>query len=128
MKVESYKDLIIWQKSMELVEEIYKLTKLFPKNELYGLAQQMQRAAVSIPSNIAEGYKRNHLPEYIQFLSIANGSGAELETQLELCKRLPELKKLSQIKAAGLLEEVMKMFTVIINKLKTKRYNLHATP
>lgn len=125
MKLESYKDLIIWQKSMELVEEIYKLTKLFPKNETYGLAQQMQRAAVSIPSNIAEGYKRNHLPEYIQFLSIANGSSAELETQLELCKRLLDI---NSIKASSLLKEVMKMFTVIISKLQTKRYNLNATP
>lgn len=110
---------------MELVEEIYKLTKLFPKNETYGLGQQMQRAAVSIPSNIAEGYKRNHLPEYIQFLSIANGSSAELETQLELCQRLLGL---NSIKANDLLEEVMKMFTAIISKLKTKRYNLNATP
>lgn len=110
---------------MELVEEIYKLTKLFPKNEMYGLGQQMQRAAVSIPSNIAEGYKRNHLPEYIQFLSIANGSSAELETQLELCQRLLGL---NSIKANNLIEEVMKMLTAIISKLKTKRYNLNATP
>lgn len=132
MKIRSYRDLIVWQKSMDLVTEIYKLTRQFPKSETYGIAQQMQRAAVSIPSNIAEGYKRNHLPEYIQFLSIANGSGAELETQLELCKRLPELRHFNYSIADNLLEEVMKMFTVLIGKLTTKRYTkpytLHATP
>lgn len=110
---------------MELVVQIYKLTQLFPKSEIYGLASQMQRAAVSIPSNIAEGYKRNHLPEYIQSLSIANGSGAELETQLELSKRLPHLSHLDYIKAESLLDEIMKMFTVLTSKLITKRYTLH---
>lgn len=132
MKIRSYKDLIVWQKSMDLVIEIYKLTRQFPKSETYGISQQMQRAAVSIPSNIAEGYKRNHLPEYIQFLSIANGSGGELETQLELCKRLPELTECNYSMANNLLEEVMKMFTVLIGKLTTKRYTkpytLNATP
>lgn len=132
MKISSYKDLIVWQKSMDLVTEIYKLTKQFPKSETFGIAQQMQRAAVSIPSNIAEGYKRNHLPEYIQFLSISNGSGAELETQLELCRRLPELREFNYSIAENLLEEVMKMFTVLIGKLTTKRYTkpyaLNATP
>lgn len=113
---------------MELVVEIYKLTQQFPKNETYGLASQMQRAAVSIPSNIAEGHKRNHLPEYLQSLSIANGSGAELETQIELCKRLPYLNHLNYTKAESLLEEIMKMFTVLISKLATKRYTLHPKP
>ena len=113
---------------MDLVLEIYCITKKFPKNEVYGLASQMRRAAVSIPSNISEGYKRNHLPEYLQFLSVANGSGAELETQIELCKRLPELNHLSYTKAEALLEEVMKMFTVLIRNLTTKRYTLHPKP
>src|SRR3990167_9511206 len=107
MKVESYKDLIIWQKSMELVIEIYKLTKKFPKTETYGLASQMQRAVVSIPSNIAEGYRITHLPEYLQFLAIGYGSGAELETQIEICKKLPGLKKLNYEKVDVLLNEVM---------------------
>lgn len=125
MKIKSYKDLIIWQKSMALVVEIYKLTKQFPQSETYGLASQMQRATVSIPSNIAEGYKRNHLPEYLQSLSVGNGSGAELETQIELCKRLPHLNHLNYTKAEGLLDEIMKMFTVLTSKLTTKRYTLH---
>lgn len=113
---------------MELAIEIYNLTKQFPKTETYGLASQMQRAAISIPSNIAEGYKRGHLPEYIQFLTISNGSAAELETQLILCKRLPELKHLKYKHAEKLLEEIMKMFTVLIGKLTTKRYTLYPKP
>src|SRR3989338_4809921 len=88
-KIESYRDLIVWQRAMDLVREIYKITLQFPKSELYGLASQMQRAAVAIPSNIAEGFQRGHRKEYCQFLRIAFGSGAELETQIELCKNLP---------------------------------------
>ena len=81
MKTKSFKDLIVWQKSYKLVLEIYKMTKGFPKTETYGLSQQMRRAAISIPSNIAEGYGRKHKAEYNQFLSIAYGSLLELETQ-----------------------------------------------
>ena len=80
MKTQSFKDLIVWQKAYRLVLEIYKITKDFPKYEMYGLAQQMRRAAVSIPSNIAEGYGRKHKAEYRQFLSVAYGSLLELET------------------------------------------------
>src|SRR3990167_9176780 len=86
--MKSHKELTVWQKAMDLVEEIYKLTSKFPKSETFGLSSQMQRAAVAIPSNIAEGAKRGHRLEYIQFLSIANGSASELETQLLLAKRL----------------------------------------
>jgi len=81
MKTRSFKDLIVWQKSYKLVLEIYKMTKGFPKTEIYGLSQQMRKASVSIPSNIAEGYGRKHKAEYKQFLSIAYGSLLELETQ-----------------------------------------------
>ena len=88
MKTKSFKDLIVWQKSYNLVLEIYKMTKEFPKMEIYGLSQQMRRAAVSIPSNIAEGYGRKHKAEYNQFLSIAYGSLLELETQFLLAKDL----------------------------------------
>lgn len=124
MMINSYKDLTVWQKSMALVVEIYKMTKQFPKNEEYGLSSQMQRAAVSIPSNIAEGQKRSHLPEYLQFLSISYGSGAELETQIEICKKLPHLEKFDYSKAESLLEEVMRMLNVLISKLTTRRYEL----
>ena len=81
-KLNSYQDLLVWQKSVELCVEIYKLVKLLPKEEMYGLSDQMRRAVVSIPSNIAEGYTRKSTNEYLNFLSIANGSRTELETQL----------------------------------------------
>jgi four helix bundle protein len=82
MKIESYKDLLIWQKGIELTGLIYDITDKFPGKENYGLVSQMQRAAVSIPSNIAEGFNRQHLKEYRQFCFIALSSCAELETQL----------------------------------------------
>ena len=88
MKTKSFKDLIVWQKSYALVLEIYKMTAEFPKSEDYGLSHQMRKAAVSIPSNIAEGYGRRHKAEYKQFLSIAYGSSLELETQFLLAKDL----------------------------------------
>ncbi|MBN1621622.1 MAG: four helix bundle protein [Endomicrobiales bacterium] len=81
MKTKSFKDLIVWQKSYNLVIEIYKMTGLFPKEEMYGLSQQMRRASIGIPSNIAEGYGRQYSKEYKQFLSMAYGSLCELETQ-----------------------------------------------
>ncbi len=87
MKTQSFKDLIVWQKSYKLVLEIYTITKDFPKPETYGLPQQMRKAAVSIPSNIAEGYGRKHKAEYNQFLSIAYGSLLELETQFFFSER-----------------------------------------
>lgn len=119
MIVKSYKELIVWQKSMTLVKEIYMLTERFPKDELFGLRSQIERAAVSIPSNIAEGYLRRHRKEYSQFLSIALGSSAELETQILICKSLDKFKNLDFIKAENLLTEVMKMLFVMVEKIKT---------
>ena len=121
MKINSYQDLIVWQKAVELVVEIYKLTRSFPKSETYGLTSQMRRAAVAIPSNIAEGYRRKHTKEYIQFLSIANGSAAELETQIVVAKQLEETKKLNFQKASSLLEEVLKMLNVLISNLSKQK-------
>ncbi len=118
MKINSYKELIIWQKSMELVRIIYSLTDQFPKNELYGLVSQMQRAAVAIPSNIAEGYLRGHRKEYAQFLSISLGSAAELETQLLISESLPKFKPMDFSKAESLVNEIMKMLYVMVNKVK----------
>lgn len=93
MKTRSFKDLIVWQKSYELVLEIYKITKNFPKDEIYGLTQQMRRAAVSIPSNISEGYGRQYNKEYRQFLAMAYGSLCELETQYLLSVDLNYIKR-----------------------------------
>jgi len=87
-KVKSYTDLLVWQKSMELVKEVYVITKTFPKEEIYGLTSQMRRASVSIPSNRAEGFMRQHKPEMIQFLFISLGSCGELHTQLVIAKEL----------------------------------------
>jgi len=104
MKTKSFKDLIVWQKSYKLVLEIYKVTKIFPQTEIYGLAHQMRKASVSIPSNIAEGYGRGHQTEYKQFLSIAYGSLQELETQYLLAIDLKYLNKTEPIEI--LLKEV----------------------
>lgn len=82
MTVKDYKELMVWQKGIEIVDNIYRITVNFPSQELYGLSTQMRRAAVSIPSNIAEGFMRQHTKEYIQFLRISLGSCAELDTQM----------------------------------------------
>ena len=86
--MKSFRELRIWQAAMDLVEKIYRVTRSFPKQETYGLTSQMQRAAISIPSNIAEGHTREHLKEYLHHLSMAQASLAELETQLEIAARL----------------------------------------
>ena len=117
---DSYKDLKVWKKSLELVVEIYHLTESFPKSEMYGLVSQMQRAAVAIPSNIAEGQKRGHLRDFLRFLYISYGSGAELETQIEICKNLSKLRRLDYSKAEDLLAEVMKMLNKLISTLKKR--------
>lgn len=118
MYLKSYKELKVWQKSIELVKEIYKITSQFPKNEIYGLSIQMRRAAISIPSNISEGYSRKNLKEYLQFLRIAYSSSAELETQLAIAKDL--YKKLNYQEVESHLGEVQKMLNVMIRKLESK--------
>jgi four helix bundle protein len=115
----SYKDLIVWQRAIELVISVYELTDQFPKEEIYGLTSQMRRSSVSIPSNISEGRYRGTRKDYNQFLRIAYGSGAELETQIEICKRLPKTKILDYQNTDRLLEEVMKMLNSMIKKLMT---------
>lgn len=116
--VKSYKDLIVWQKSVGLVVAIYDLTDKFPKSEVYGLASQMRRAAVSIPSNIAEGRRRGSRGDFRRFLLNAFGSGAELETQIEISKLLSFGKKLYYKKVDELLDEVMRMLNRMIFTLQ----------
>lgn len=118
MYLKSYKDLIVWQKSIQLVKEVYRLTTNFPKDEIYGLSSQMKRAAISIPSNIAEGYSRKGIKEYSHFLHIAYGSSTELETQIIIAKEL--YKNIDYNDAESLLEEVLKMLNVITEKLESK--------
>ena len=91
MTINSFRDLRVWQAAMDLVQQVYALTRDFPRHEVYGLTSQIQRSAVSVPSNIAEGHSREHLKEYIHHLSIAHGSLAELETQFEIARRLEYL-------------------------------------
>lgn len=117
MGVRSYRDLIVWQKAMELAEEIYALSRTFPKQELYGLTNQIRRAAVSVPSNIAEGQARQGVAEFKHFLSIAQGSLAEVETQLLLAIRFQYLTPAQAAPALALREEISKMLTSLRAKL-----------
>jgi len=116
MKTNSFKDLIVWQKAYKLVLEIYRITKNFPKDEIYGLTQQMRRAAISLPSNIAEGYGRRHQAEYNQFLSMAYGSLCELETQYMLSLDLVYAAKDEIIE--NLLKECGSMLYRMLNPRK----------
>ncbi len=116
--IKSYKDLTVWQKSMELVESIYQTAEKLPSKENFGLKSQMQRASVSIPSNIAEGYGRQSKGSYAQFLSIARGSLFELETQIELCTRLKYIQKIESDKLQIEMTEISKMLTSLISKIK----------
>lgn len=111
----SYKELIVWQKSMNLVKKIYVATVKFPKAEVFGLSSQMRRAAISIPSNIAEGFNRKHPKEFMRFISIAFASGAELETQLELAKELRFIPMRDFEDCSNLLNEVMRMLNKMLN-------------
>ena len=116
--MQGYQELIVWQKSVELVVEVYKLTRQFPKEEIYGLISQIRRAAVSMPSNIAEGRMRGYRKELRQFLLSAYGSGGELETQIVIAKRLPEIQELDYSRVDALLLEVMKMLNKMIASLR----------
>ena len=109
--VMTFRDLMVWQKAMNLVEMIYLLTATFPKGELYGLTSQIRRAAVSIPANIAEGNGRKSRKEYLQFLSIANGSISELETHLLIARRLNFLINEQYEKIQIQLEKVSRLLT-----------------
>jgi four helix bundle protein len=118
--VQSFRDLIVWQRAIQLSVVIYRLTKEFPREEVYGLTSQIRRAAVSIPSNIAEGHGRLTTGEYRQFLGVARGSNFELQTQLEIARALGfgDSKQLDE--AEGLSFEVGKMISAIITAIKDK--------
>ena len=117
-KIESYKDLIVWQKAMELVVLVYSLTRQYPKEELYVITSQMRRSAISIPSNIAEGKRRGTRKEYCRFLTIAYGSSSELETQLMIGRKLLYGKDSDYEKVEKLLIEVLKMLNKMISSLR----------
>jgi four helix bundle protein len=117
-EIKSYRDLIVWQKSIDLVKKIYLLTQVFPREEQYGLTNQMRRCAVSIPSNIAEGYGRNSTGDYKRFLQIAAGSLYELQTQIEISFQLKYLEENSFTSINALCTEIDKMLYALIQKIK----------
>jgi len=120
-KLKTFRDLLVWQKSMVLVTDIYALTKSFPVDETYGLASQMRRCSVSIPSNIAEGYGRNSNNEFIRFLHIATGSLYELQTQIEISLNLNYLDKNTFENLCGPTRELEKMINSFTKKIIEKQ-------
>ncbi|HWH79981.1 MAG TPA: four helix bundle protein [Candidatus Binatus sp.] len=116
-KILSYKDLLVWQKSMEIVVQVYRMTRELPAAEQWGLVSQMRRAAVSVPSNIAEGYGRQATGEYRHHLSIGRGSLLELETQVLLCEKLGYLAARSTQPVELEIQQLSKMLRSLINKL-----------
>ncbi len=119
--IKSYKDLVVWQKGITLVKLVYQLTRSFPADEKFGLISQMRRAAVSVPSNLAEGHARNTTAEFIQFISHAEGSLAELETQVIVAVEL-ELCTSAQVQTLHvLIEEVQKMTNALRRSLASRK-------
>ena len=120
MSVKHYKELIVWQKSIDLVIMVYKIVKLLPKEELYSLSDQMRRAVISIPSNIAEGQQRNTTKDFLRFLSIAKGSLGELETQLIICEKLGYLTTEQTQPIVAQCTEISKMLNALISKIQNQ--------
>ncbi len=120
VQIRSFRDLVVWQKAMDLVELVYAITKKFPADERYALTSQLNRASVSVPSNIAEGYGRHSTADYIRFLQIALGSLNEVQTQLELGCRLRFVGEDAVTGASSLCTEIEKMLVVLISKLRSK--------
>jgi len=118
--MESYRELLVWQKSMKLVTQIYEITKIFPKEELYGLVVQIRRCVISIPSNIAEGWGRGATQEYIRFLRISRGSLYELQTQLEVCGNINYIGSEELGALFPACDEVGKMLNGLIKKLNAR--------
>ena len=114
---QSYKDLVVWQKGIELAKRIYALTRTFPHEERFGLTSQMRRAAISIPSNVAEGQARRTTPEFIRFVSHAEGSAAELDTQIILAVELDFCGKTVVLPIYELNDEIRRMLNALRRKL-----------
>jgi four helix bundle protein len=118
--MKTYKDLIVWQKSMGIVSQIYQITKIFPKEERYGLILQIRRCAVSIPSNIAEGYGRKSTGDYLRFLQVANSSLYELQTQIEIALNLGYLPQDKFKYIYELSREIERMLSSLCKKIEDK--------
>jgi four helix bundle protein len=118
--LKSYRDLLVWQKALDLTILIYRLSEGFPKTEIYGLTSQVRRASVSVPSNIAEGYGRGSRKEYLQFLSVAQGSLKELETQTIIAQRLSYATAAQANRILSESEVVGKMLGSLIRSLRPR--------
>lgn len=116
-EIKSYRDLIVWQKAMQAATSIYEASRSFPREEQFALTSQLRRSAVSIPSNIAEGYGRGSKPDYVRFLQIARGSLFEAQTQLELATQLRFLPSSASPEIQDLLHEIERMLNSMISKL-----------
>ena len=119
--MKSYRDLLVWQKAMGLVTKIYLISKVIPKEELYGLISQIRKSAVSVPSNIAEGYGRHSTNDYIRFLQIASGSLYEMQTQLEICLNLEYISKQDFSRINEQSREIERMLSSLIRKINNKK-------
>ncbi len=119
-KIKSFRDLHVWQKSKVLVKTIYTISNSFPKDEIYGLTNQLRRSAVSVPSNIAEGYGRGSRTDYLRFLKIASGSLFELETQIEIACDLEFIDQLTRQRVISDSNEIERMLASLIKKLTDK--------
>lgn len=117
MKISNFRDLEVWKLGMEITADVYAFTQTFPKEELYGLVSQMRRSAVSIPSNIAEGFNRRHNTEYRQFLYIALGSCSELETQIEIGYNLKYINEVQKATSLEKLDHENRMLRNLVKKL-----------
>ncbi len=119
-KAQSFRELVVWQKSIELATKVYVMTRDFPREDLYGLTSQIRRCAVSVPSNIAEGQGRLSTGEFRQFLGVARGSNFELQTQIEIARRLGFGNSRTMDEIDGLSHEVGKMLYAILSRLQSK--------
>jgi len=117
MSIKTYRDLEIWRKGIEVVADIYRLTKTFPKEETYGLTAQRRRSAISIPSNVADGFRRFHNKEYKQFLYISSGSCGELETQVSIAKMLNYIDERQENMLLEKLDHIGRMISSLVKKL-----------
>ena len=120
MSIKDYRELIVWQKAMDLVETIYQTTRTFPKEEIYGLTSQIRRAAISIPSNIAEGNGRNTTRDYVHFLGMAYGSVKEVETQVLIAERLRYINSGRSVELVTMTGETARLISGLMNSLNRK--------
>jgi four helix bundle protein len=120
MPVKDYRDLIVWQKAMDLVEAVYRVSAVFPREEIYGLTSQIRRAAISIPSNIAEGNGRNATRDYLNFLGMAYGSVKEVETQVLIAERLRYIESIRSCELTTMTEEVARLISGLTNYLNKR--------